>query len=141
MQNHYNLLYREEEREMLPLCADQGVGVIPWSPLARGRLTRDWDETSERGASDRFASNLYREGDRRIVEAVAAIAQRRGLPRAQVALAWVSRNPVVTAPIVGATKLQHLEDALASLSVELTDEEVAQLEAPYEPHEVSGIEV
>ncbi len=141
MQNHYNLLYREEEREMLPLCADQGVGVIPWSPLARGRLTRDWDETSERGASDRFASNLYREGDRRIVEAVAAIAQRRGLPRAQVALAWVSRNPVVTAPIVGATKLQHLEDAIASLSVELTDEEVAQLEAPYEPHEVSGIEV
>ncbi|WP_349261569.1 aldo/keto reductase [Actinocrinis sp.] len=141
MQNHYNLLYREEEREMLPLCADQGVGVIPWSPLARGRLTRDWDESSERGASDRFASNLYHEGDRRIVEAVAAIAQRRGLPRAQVALAWVSRNPVVTAPIVGATKLQHLEDAIASLSVELTDEEVAQLEAPYEPHEVSGIEV
>jgi aryl-alcohol dehydrogenase (NADP+) len=141
MQNHYNLLYREEEREMLPLCADQGIGVIPWSPLARGRLTRDWDESSERGASDRFASNLYREGDRRIVEAVAAIAQRRGLSRAQVALAWVSRNPVVTAPIVGATKPQHLEDALASLSVELTDEEVAELEAPYEPHEVSGISV
>jgi aryl-alcohol dehydrogenase (NADP+) len=141
MQNHYNLLYREEEREMLPLCADQGIGVIPWSPLARGRLTRDWDESSERGASDRFASNLYREGDRRIVEAVAAIAQRRGLSRAQVALAWVSRNPVVTAPIVGATKPQHLEDALASLSVELTDEEAAELEAPYEPHEVSGISV
>ena len=141
MQNHYNLLYREEEREMLPLCADQGVGVIPWSPLARGRLTRDWDESSERGANDGFATRLYQEGDRRIVEAVAAIAQRRGLPRAQVALAWVSRNPVVTAPIVGATKLQHLEDAIASLSVELTDEEVAELEAPYEPHAVSGIAV
>ncbi|HEU5427703.1 MAG TPA: aldo/keto reductase [Actinocrinis sp.] len=141
MQNHYNLLYREEEREMLPLCADQGIGVIPWSPLARGRLTRDWDESSERGASDRFAGNLYREGDRRIVEAVAAIAQRRGLSRAQVALAWLSRNPVVTAPIVGATKPQHLDDALASLSVELTDEEAAELAAPYEPHEVSGIQV
>ncbi len=141
MQNHYNLLYREEEREMLPLCADQGIGVIPWSPLARGRLTRDWDESSERGASDRFASNLYHEGDRRIVEAVAAIAERRGLSRAQVALAWLSRNPVVTAPIIGATKPQHLDDALASLSVELTDEEVAELEAPYEPHEISGISV
>ncbi|HXR69212.1 MAG TPA: aldo/keto reductase [Actinocrinis sp.] len=141
MQNHYNLLYREEEREMLPLCADQGIGVIPWSPLARGRLTRDWDESSERGVSDRFASNLYHEGDRRIVEAVAAIAERRGLSRAQVALAWLSRNPVVTAPIIGATKPQHLDDALASLSVELTDEEVAELEAPYEPHEISGISV
>ncbi|HEU5353024.1 MAG TPA: aldo/keto reductase [Actinocrinis sp.] len=141
MQNHYNLLYREEEREMLPLCADQGIGVIPWSPLARGRLTRDWDESSERGANDRFADQLYHDGDRRIVEAVAAIAQRRGLSRAQVALAWVSRNPVVTAPIVGATKPRHLQDALASLSVELSDEEVAELEAPYEPHEVSGISV
>ena len=141
MQNHYNLLYREEEREMLPLCADQGIGVIPWSPLARGRLTRDWDESSERGASDRFASNLYHEGDRRIVEAVATIAERRGLSRAQVALAWLSRNPVVTAPIIGATKPQHLDDALASLSVELTEEEVAELEAPYEPHEISGISV
>jgi 1-deoxyxylulose-5-phosphate synthase len=141
MQNHYNLLYREEEREMLPLCADQGVGVIPWSPLARGRLTRDWDESSERGTSDRFASGLYQEGDRRIVEAVAAIAERRGLPRAQIALAWLSRNPVVTAPIVGATKPQHLEDAIASLSVQLTPEEVAELEAPYTPHEVVGIDV
>ncbi|MBS2967171.1 aldo/keto reductase, partial [Actinocrinis puniceicyclus] len=141
MQNHYNLLYREEEREMLPLCADQGIGVIPWSPLARGRLTRDWEESSERAASDRYASALYHDGDRRIVEAVAAVAQRRGLTRAQVALAWVSRNPVVTAPIVGATKPQHLEDALASLSVELTPEEVAELEVPYAPHEVSGISV
>jgi aryl-alcohol dehydrogenase-like predicted oxidoreductase len=141
MQNHYNLLYREEEREMLPLCADQGVGVIPWSPLARGRLTRDWDESSERGTSDRFASGLYQEGDRRIVEAVAAIAERRGLSRAQIALAWLSRNPVVTAPIVGATKPQHLEDAIASLSVRLTPEEVAELEAPYTPHEVVGIDV
>jgi 1-deoxyxylulose-5-phosphate synthase len=140
MQNHYNLLYREEEREMLPLCADQGVGVIPWSPLARGRLTRDWDEASERSGSDRFAG-MYQEGDRRIVEAVAAIAERRGLSRAQIALAWVSGNPAVTAPIVGATKLHHLEDAIASLSVQLTPDEVAQLEAPYTPHEVVGIEV
>ncbi len=141
MQNHYNLLYREEEREMLPLCLDQGVGVIPWSPLARGRLTRDWDETSERGESDGFVGRLYQEGDRRIVEAVAAIAERRGLPRAQIALAWVSGNPAVTAPIVGATKPQHLEDAIASLSVRLMPEEVAELEAPYTPHAVSGIEV
>jgi aryl-alcohol dehydrogenase (NADP+) len=141
MQNHYNLLYREEEREMLPLCADQGIGVIPWSPLARGRLTRDWDETSERGASDGYASRLYPEGDRQIVEAVARIAERRGLPRAQIALAWVSHNPAVTAPIVGATKPQHLDDALASLSVQLTPEEIAELEGPYTPHEVSGIEV
>jgi aryl-alcohol dehydrogenase-like predicted oxidoreductase len=141
MQNHYNLLYREEEREMLPLCADQGIGVIPWSPLARGRLTRDWDETSERGASDRYASGLYQEGDRQIVEAVARIAERRGLSRAQVALAWVSHNPAVTAPIVGATKPQHLDDALASLSLQLTPEEIAELEGPYTPHEVSGIEV
>jgi len=141
MQNHYNLLYREEEREMLPLCADQGIGVIPWSPLARGRLTRDWDETSERGASDGYASRLYQEGDRQIVEAVARIAERRGLSRAQIALAWVSNNPAVTAPIVGATKPQHLDDALASLSVQLTPEEIAELEEPYTAHEVSGIEV
>jgi aryl-alcohol dehydrogenase (NADP+) len=141
MQNHYNLIYREEEREMLPLCADQGIGVIPWSPLARGRVTRDWDESSERGTSDRYAATLYQEGDRRIVEAVAAIAQRRGISRAQVALAWVSRNPVVTAPIVGATKPQHLEDALASLGVDLTQEEITALESPYTPHEVAGIEV
>jgi aryl-alcohol dehydrogenase-like predicted oxidoreductase len=141
MQNHYNLLYREEEREMLPLCADQGVGVIPWSPLARGRLTRDWDESSERGATDGYAERLYQEGDREIVEAVARIAERRGLPRAQIALAWVSQNPAVTAPILGATKPQHLDDALASLSVRLTAEETAELQAPYRPHEVSGIEV
>ena len=140
MQNHYNLLYREEEREMLPLCVDQGIGVIPWSPLARGRLTRDWDESSERSASDRYAT-LYPDGDREIVEAVARIAERRGLPRAQIALAWLSRNPAVTAPIVGATKPQHLDDAVASLSVELTAEEIAELEAPYRPHEVSGINV
>ncbi len=142
MQNHYNLLYREEEREMLPLCADQGIGVIPWSPLARGRLTRDWDEQTERGGTDRFASGeraLYREGDRQIVEAVAGIADKRGVSRAQVALAWVSRR--VTAPIVGATKMQHLEDALASLQLDLTDDEVAALEAPYTPHEVSGVRV
>ncbi|MGH6654202.1 MAG: aldo/keto reductase [Actinocrinis sp.] len=142
MQNHYNLLYREEEREMMPLCADQGIGVIPWSPLARGRLTRDWDEQTERGSSDHFAARdtgLYPDGDRQIVEAVAEIAGKRGVSRAQVALAWVSSK--VTAPIVGATKMQHLEDALASLQVELTDEEVAALEAPYTPHKVSGVSV
>jgi aryl-alcohol dehydrogenase (NADP+) len=141
MQNHYNLIYREEEREMLPLCAAEGIGVIPWSPLARGRLTRDWDETTERGGSDGYANRLYVDSDRRIVEAVARIAQKRGVPRAQVALAWVAQNPVITAPIVGTSKLHHLDDALAALSLELAPEEIAELEEPYIPHEVSGIDV
>jgi aryl-alcohol dehydrogenase (NADP+) len=140
MQDHYNLLYREEEREMLPLCADQQIGVIPWSPLARGRLTRDWDEATERAATDEFAKGLYgrQASDRVIVEAVAAIAAARGVSRAQVALAWVSRNPVVSAPIIGARRPGHLEDAVASLDLVLTDDEVEQLEAPYTPHEVAG---
>ena len=139
MQNHYNLIYREEEREMLPLCADQGVGVIPWSPLARGRLTRDWDDaTSARSETDNFGRSLYHEADRSVVEAVAEVAGARGVSRAQVALAWLLRNPVVTSPIVGATKPEHLEDALAALSLELTDDEAKQLEAPYAPHAVAG---
>jgi aryl-alcohol dehydrogenase (NADP+) len=139
MQNHYNLIYREEEREMMPLCLDEGVAVIPWSPLARGRLTRDWDEGSERQDTDRFGSTLYQEGDRRIVEAVARVAEKRGLPRAQVALAWVASRPGVTAPIVGTTKPHHLDDAVAALSLRLSDEEVAELEEPYHPHEVAGM--
>lgn len=140
MQNHYNLLNREEEREMLPLCAEEKIGVIPWSPLARGRLTRDWDETTERSAADERATSLYsgQAGDREIVEAVAAVAAARGVSRAQIALAWVSRNPVVSAPIVGVRTPAHLDDAIASLDIELTDDEVAKLEAPYTPHAVSG---
>jgi 1-deoxyxylulose-5-phosphate synthase len=141
MQNHYNLIYREEEREMLPLCAAEGIGVIPWSPLARGRLTRDWDENTERGGTDRYAGSLYVDSDRRVVEAVARIAEKRGVPRAQVALAWVAQNPTVTAPIVGTSKPHHLDDALAALGLGLTPEEIAELEEPYVPHEVSGIEV
>ncbi|WP_329129737.1 aldo/keto reductase [Streptomyces sp. NBC_01476] len=138
MQNHYNLLYREEEREMLPLCADQGIGVIPWSPLARGRLTRPWDATTARTETDEFGATLYHEDDRVIVERVAEIAGNRGIPAAQVALAWLNRNPVVTAPIVGVTKAHHLTDAVASLDVELDDAEVERLEEPYQPHRVAG---
>jgi 1-deoxyxylulose-5-phosphate synthase len=138
MQDHYNLLHREEEREMLPLCADQGIGVIPWSPLARGRLTRDWDATSGRSEADGWGRNLYRDTDRPIVDAVGTIARQRGIARAQIALAWVMRNPVVTAPIVGATKPHHLDDAVAALDVELTDEEVRLLEAQYTVREVVG---
>jgi len=131
MQDHYNLLQREEEREMLPLCLDEGIGVIPWSPLARGRLTRDWDATTARSQTDRFGSSLYSDDDRRIVDAVAKIAESRGVTRAQVALAWVLRQPAVTAPIVGATKRDHLEDAIAAADLELSDDEAAQLEGPY----------
>ncbi|WP_037909182.1 aldo/keto reductase [Actinacidiphila yeochonensis] len=138
MQNHYNLLYREEEREMLPLCADQGIGVIPWSPLARGRLTRPWDETTARAESDEFGRTLYHPSDRTVVERVAQVAAERGVPAAQVALAWLNRNPDVTAPIVGVTKERHLDDAVASLEIELTDEEAALLEEPYAPHQVAG---
>src|SRR3954462_5488051 len=122
MQDHYNLLQREEEREMLPLCLDEGIGVIPWSPLARGRLTRDWDASTARSESDRFGSSLYSDDDRRIVDAVAKIAESRGVSRAQVALAWVLRQPAVTAPIVGATKPGHLEDAIAAVDLELSDD-------------------
>ncbi|KMO42772.1 alcohol dehydrogenase [Methylobacterium variabile] len=141
MQNHLNLLYREEEREMLPFCAEEGVAVIPWSPLARGRLTRAWEETSERQNTDEFGKTLYRqaeETDRRIVEAVGTVAQARGVPRAQVALAWVAQKHPVTAPIIGASKPQHLTDAVAALSLGLTAEEIATLEAPYLPHQVEG---
>jgi 1-deoxyxylulose-5-phosphate synthase len=140
MQDHYNLLHREEEREMLPLCADQGIGVLPWSPLARGRLTRDWQESTNRSETDTFGSTLYDqdEGDRTIAERVAEIAAERGVPRAQVALAWVARNPVVTAPIVGASKPHHVDDAVAALELQLSDEEVRRLEEPYRPHEVAG---
>jgi len=138
MQDHYNLLYREEEREVLPLCADQGLGVIPWSPLARGRLTRDWDEATERSQTDEFGRRLYAEQDRAIVDAVATVATKRGVTRAQVALAWVLSKPVVTSPIIGVTKPAQLDEALAALGLELTAEEVEQLEAPYEPHRIAG---
>ena len=140
MQNHYNLLYREEEREMLPLCADQGIGVIPWSPLARGKLTRPWDENTARSDTDEFGRTLYRPEDRAIVERVAEIAVARGVPPAQIALAWVSANPAVTSPIVGATKAQHLTDAIASLEITLDDDEIARLQEPYRPHSVAGFQ-
>ncbi|MGI8757195.1 MAG: aldo/keto reductase [Acidimicrobiales bacterium] len=138
MQNHYNLLYREEEREMLPLCADEGVGVIPWSPLARGRLTRDWDDTTARTETDDFGRYLYGNADRDIVEAVAKVADGRGVSRAQVALAWVARHPVVTSPIVGATKPHHIDEAVAALELDLTDDEVGELEAAYTPKAIVG---
>ncbi|MBY9064045.1 aldo/keto reductase [Sphingomonas yunnanensis] len=141
MQNYLNLLYREEEREMLPLCAAEGVGVIPWSPLARGRLTRDWDEATERSRTDEFGRTLYEHtaaADRRVVEAVAAVAAERGVPRAQVALAWVLAKPEVSAPIVGASKPAHLDDALAALELGLSEAEIARLEEAYVPHAVVG---
>lgn len=141
MQNYLNLLYREEEREMLPLCAAEGVGVIPWSPLARGRLTRDWDEATERSRTDEFGKTLYEHtaaADRRVVEAVAAVASERGVPRAQVALAWVLAKPEVSAPIVGASKPAHLDDALAALELGLSEGEIARLEEAYVPHAVVG---
>jgi len=138
MQNHYNLLNREEEREMMPLCADQGVGAIPWSPLARGRLTRDWDESTARSETDEFGKMLYSPDDRVIVERVGDIAAERRVPRAQVALAWMLAKPFVSAPIVGATKEHHIDDAVAAVDVELTDDEVARLEEPYTPHQVVG---
>jgi len=143
MQNHLNLLYREEEREMLPLCADAGVGVIPWSPLARGRLTRPWSEepATERERTDVFGGVLYartRDADRAVVEALGEASERIGAPRSQVALAWLLRKPEVTAPIVGVSKPQHLADAVAALEFKLDDATVAALEAPYVPHPVLG---
>jgi aryl-alcohol dehydrogenase (NADP+) len=139
MQNHYNLLNREEEREMLPLCADEGIGVIPWSPLARGVLTRDWGEATNRWTGDERARTLYghNASDKEIVDAVASVAADRGVPRAQVALAWVSQQPTVSAPIIGATKPEHLDDAIASLDLELTPAELVRLESPYTPHAVA----
>ena len=143
MQNLVNLLYREEEREMLPLCAAEGIGVIPWSPQARGKLTRDWDYTSIRTETDEAFGRLFantQEADRKVVDRVAEVATARGIPRAQVALAWLLVKPIITAPIVGATKLQHLYDALASVSVKLSEEEIASLEEPYAPHAVVGFD-
>jgi 1-deoxyxylulose-5-phosphate synthase len=141
MQNLVNLLYREEEREMLPLCAAEGIGVIPWSPQARGKLTRDWDYTSTRTETDEAFVRLFantQEADRKVVDRVAEVAAARGIPRAQVALAWLLAKPIITAPIVGATKLHHLEDAIASVNVKLSAEEVASLEEPYVPHNAVG---
>jgi 1-deoxyxylulose-5-phosphate synthase len=142
MQNHYNLLYREEEREMLPLCADQGIGVVPWSPLARGRLTRDWNAVTERSESDEFGKYLYdetAESDRLTAQRVATVADERRVSRAQVALAWLLAQSTVTAPIIGATKPHHLDDAVAAIDVELSPSEQAFLEEPYLPHGVAGI--
>ncbi|HZB49755.1 MAG TPA: aldo/keto reductase [Mycobacteriales bacterium] len=141
MQDHYNLLQREEEREMLPLCRDQGVGVIPWSPLARGRLTREPDATTARSETDAFGRTLYSatgSSDRAIIEAVGKVAAARRVSRAQVALAWVLGRPGVTAPIVGATGPHHLDDAVAAVGLELTEDEVGQLEAPYTPRDPAG---
>jgi aryl-alcohol dehydrogenase-like predicted oxidoreductase len=143
MQNLVNLLYREEEREMLPLCAAEGIGVIPWSPQARGKLTRDWNYTSIRTETDEAFGRLFansEDADRKVVDRVAQVAAARGIPRAQVALAWLLAKPVVTAPIVGATKLEHLEDALASIAVKLSKDEIASLEEPYVPHAVVGFD-
>ncbi len=134
MQNHYNLLYREEEREMLPLCRAEGLGVIPWSPLARGLVTRPREDTrgtTTRSTNDGVADRLYTGSDWDVVDAIERVAKARGVPMAQVALAWVLSRPGVTAPIVGATKLQHLTDAVGALDIHLTDEEVAALEGPY----------
>jgi aryl-alcohol dehydrogenase-like predicted oxidoreductase len=142
MQNHYNLLYREEEREMIPLCQSEGIGVIPWSPLARGRLARPWQaESTKRYETDQFGKKMYsqtEEADRKVVDQLGRISEQRGVPRAQLALAWLLGKPGITAPIVGATKPNHLHDAVAALSLRLTPEEVAALEEPYTPHPVLG---
>lgn len=139
MQSHYNLINREEEREMLPLCADMGIGALPWSPLARGMLTREWDAASDRSSRDGFGKSLYvhQHGDREIVEAVATISRSRGISKAEVALAWLLKNPVVTAPIVGARTPLHIDDAVASLDVTLDAEELTLLENAYQPHPIS----
>ena len=141
MQNYVNLLYREEEREMLPLCSDQGIAVIPWSPLARGRLTRDWDASSARSETDEFGRSLYAktaDADRSVVAALTALAAKLGRPRAQVALAWLLGKSAITAPIIGATRLAQLDDAVAALDLQLSPDDVAALEAPYVPHAVAG---
>jgi len=141
MQDHLNLLYREEEREMLPLCRDEGIGVIPWSPLARGRLARPWGQHTMRLDNDDFGAELYertQEADRAVVERVAELAANRGVPMAQVALAWVLQQPGVTAPIVGASRPGHIDDAVAAAALKLSPEEIAQLQAPYVPHAIAG---
>ncbi len=140
MQDHYNLLHREEEREMHGLCADQGIAVIPWSPLARGRLTRDWDAESSRTATDPLISSLYVADDQQIVRRVAEIAEARGVSRAQVALAWMLSKPVVTAPLIGVTKLGHIDDAVAAVDLVLTPQEIASLEKPYSPRPIAGFQ-
>ena len=142
MQNHYNLLYREEEREMIPLCVDEKVGIIPWSPLARGRLTRPWNAETERTRHDKYSAILYTataDADRRVVEAVGTISAARGVPMAQVALAWQLSKPYISAPIIGATRPGQLTDAIGALSLQLSEAEIAALEAPYVPHPVAGI--
>ncbi len=140
MQNYYNLLYREEEREMLPLCVDQGVGVLPWSPLARGLLagtrSRDGGRSTVRGGNDPFADELYAERDYDVVDAVVDVALERAVPPAQVAMAWLLSRPAVTAPVMGATKVGHVDDAVSASTLRLSAEECARLEAPYVPHEV-----
>lgn len=138
MQDHYNLLAREEEREMHPLCLDQGIGVIPWSPLARGRLTRPWDASTNRSETDEFGKTLYKDEDAGIVSAVGKVAADRGVSMAQVALAWVRSRPAVTLPIIGASKPAQLQEAVDALDIELTADETATLEAPYTPRENAG---
>ncbi|GGF38679.1 oxidoreductase [Marmoricola endophyticus] len=138
MQDHYNLIYREEEREMLPLCQDQGIGVIPWSPLARGRLTRPWDTDTNRTETDEFGGTLYRDEDADIVATVLALAERRGVSAAQVALAWLLHQPAVTSPIVGVTKPEHLADAVAAVDLELSEDELTELSEGYVPHAIAG---
>lgn len=141
MQDQYSLISREEEREMHPYCLETGVGVLPWSPLARGKLTRDWDAATTRSESDGFGQSMYRqseESDRRVAAAVASVALDRGVSRAQVALAWVMHQPVVTSPIVGATRLEHLDDAVAAVELELSDAELARLAEHYVPHAPEG---
>ncbi|MFT4119914.1 aldo/keto reductase [Bradyrhizobium sp.] len=141
MQDHINLINREEEREMLPFCRDQGIAVMPWSPLARGRLTRGWNESSARLETDEFGKTLYNDfpdSDRQVIEAVGKVAAARGVPRAQVAMAWLLQKKGVTSPIIGASKVEHLTDAVAALSLKLGDDEIKALEAPYVPHRVSG---
>jgi 1-deoxyxylulose-5-phosphate synthase len=145
MQPHYNLLYREEEREMLGLCSAEGIGVIPWSPLARGRLTRAWESqvSTTRGQTDEYGQQIYsgaKEADKQVVDRVGEIAEKRGVTRAQMALVWLFHKPVVTAPIIGATKLHHLEEAVAALAIKLSEAEIEALEAPYVPHSVVGFE-
>jgi 1-deoxyxylulose-5-phosphate synthase len=141
MQNLVNLLYREEEREMLPLCEAEGIGVIPWSPQARGKLSRDWDYTSLRTETDEAMTRLFaktQEADKRVADRVGQVAKARGVPRAQVALAWLLAKSVITAPIVGATKLHHLDDAIGAVGVRLSADEITMLEEPYVPHAVVG---
>jgi aryl-alcohol dehydrogenase-like predicted oxidoreductase len=144
MQDHYNLMYREEEREMLPLCKEEKIGVIPWCPLAAGRLTRDWGASTARSKIDEISKSLFAataESDRKVVARLGEVAEKRAVPRAQIALAWLLQKEPVTAPIVGTTKISHIDDAVAALSIKLTPEEIALLEEPYVPHPVIGIEV